>query len=683
MSYPILRGTPLASQPHETYSCTEEKKCLTRQEAKSKLQTLIPGQEEHHKLQDALLRTNGIAHIHLSNHTSYKVYTSPNQNELLGGFGTSEHVAIGEEVKLQGLPQDTPLMVKGAVQIQFAHIIALAGDFYGVPGQAISLPGGDDDQKTKRFENSFNTLVKADNNEVRKLLIEIKDECSQVKHSSLPHHCYSSQMIEGNDAKNKIKKDLKALLYDNSDHFSNNARDAYRIGHTYALKMAKEAGLKQDLEGLKLAYALDAFACHFLTDLFAAGHIRNQRGELELFLISELKFPADKAKPLAGILTGAQHEKDGNEGLNVMNENGDQWRAYGDGCFFTPKCKDNREKVIAATQQSVDEIYQAYLHPQEPTEEFVYQLLPRATELNPLPIYTVENDAKALYLNVRGKKIAIKTQVDYLTKGISQALRYLPQNYIDGFTKIIKIEIPPVISKFIAPQLERFTGSLWNAIGMASQYHMRKELHKMSETIHEMADGVKASYENTLKILKLMEEFDEKLDHHTWLHIFQELRSPISTIRSTIFEYQNCEISMNEEEIKNSQQAIWKAAMQIATIFAEGTSDHLPILASYKTFLESKKTMTASEITLKVTLWFRQMLDYQAQAFKLSILLRMSHDSNQMNLTIATLMKNIEDIMLKQIEANQAFIDTSLIDKSEKYLALQLSKFKIKQLAFK
>lgn len=679
MSYPILRGTPLATQPHETYSCTEGKKCLTRQEAKSKLRTLIPGQEEHHKLQDALLRTNGIAHIHLSNHTSYKVYTSPNQNELLGGFGTSEHVAIGEEVKLQGLPQDTPLMVKGAVQIQFAHIIALAGDFYGVPGQAISLPGGDDDQKTKRFENAFNTLAKADNNEVRKLLIEIKDECSQVKHSSLPHHCYSNQMIEGNDAKNKIKKDLKALFYDNSDHFSNNARDAYRIGHTYALKMAKEAGLKQDLEGLKLAYALDAFACHFLTDLFAAGHIRNQRGELELFLISELKFPADKAKPLAGILTGAQHEKDGNEGLNVMNENGDQWRAYGDGCFFTPKCKDNREKVIAATQQSVDEIYQAYLHPQEPTEEFVYQLLPRATELNPLPIYTIENDAKALYLNVRGEKIAIKTQVDYLTKGISQALRYLPQNYMDGFAKNIEIEIPPSDTNYISPKIESFTQPLWNMIGTLSYNLDKKEFQAIDETIIQVADEIIASYTNALKILNQKVELDQNFPHLHWANILQNLYTSHSKIKSSIFEYKNFYSTLNEDQLVELESIIFKAAFSVASTLSEDGINS--VLACYKLRLKIDKN--SLEIKLASTLWLQQMLNYQVNIFRLYFALRLKREGKIVNEKFIILMQNIDSMLMKQIEKNKEFIDITLIDKSEKYLSLQLKKIEIKELAFK
>lgn len=163
-------------------------------------------------------------------------------------------------------------------------------------------------------------------------------------------------MMERHAAIKKIKKDVDALLIDNSDHFSENAQDAYRIGHALAMKMALDAGKRKNSAGesdnpeeLKLAYAVEAYACHFLTDLFAAGHIRNQRGALESFLVDQLEFSSKSAKKLAAILTGAQHEKDGNDGLDVSNQEGNFWRAYGDGCFFIPKNKPNKDKAIAAT----------------------------------------------------------------------------------------------------------------------------------------------------------------------------------------------------------------------------------------------------------------------------------------------------------------------------------------------
>ena len=72
--------------------------------------------------------------------------------------------------------------------------------------------------------------------------------------------------------------------------------------------------------------------------------------------------PLIDPKTLAAILTGAQHEKDG-KGLNVTNGYGEGWRAFGDGHFFTAPNEENRQRVIAATQLSVDEIYDAFQDP--------------------------------------------------------------------------------------------------------------------------------------------------------------------------------------------------------------------------------------------------------------------------------------------------------------------------------
>ena len=376
-------------------------------QAQTYLRQLELGSKEFLELQSVLLKASGIVELIFSD---FKVDTA--QHPLGGGFGSSEHMAIGEAVRLKmdGLPANTPLLKKGAALLHFHHIVALAGDFYGVPGQAISLPGGTDQKKKQRFQNAFDELVKADNHQVLAVVQALNEECMSVRNSSLPHHCYSSQLLEKSRAIKKVKPDVDDLLIDNSDHFSTNAWDAYRIGHALALEMAREAGSTADLENrhkkLKDAYALDAFACHFLTDLFAAGHVRNQRGPLETFLLS-LGFSESKAKPLAGILTGAQHERDGNDGLNVTNEKGEYWRAYGDGCYAYPQNEENRNKAIAATQKSVDEIYEAYQLPNVEPISVVHTFIPRATEYNPLPLYTVveNNGVLTLILNRAGVTI--------------------------------------------------------------------------------------------------------------------------------------------------------------------------------------------------------------------------------------------------------------------------------------
>lgn len=59
----------------------------------------------------------------------------------------------------------------------------------------------------------------------------------------------------------------------NWDHFGQDARTAYNACHSVALQVAARGNLQ-------LAYAMNAFADHFLQDSFAAGHMRTPRRKL-------------------------------------------------------------------------------------------------------------------------------------------------------------------------------------------------------------------------------------------------------------------------------------------------------------------------------------------------------------------------------------------------------------------
>jgi len=77
------------------------------------------------------------------------------------------------------------------------------------------------------------------------------------------------------------------LAENNHDHFLPHAKDAYLAGLQLAISKAREAGKVREacinsrgededkqIKLLHEAFSLDAFACHFLTDSFASGHIR-------------------------------------------------------------------------------------------------------------------------------------------------------------------------------------------------------------------------------------------------------------------------------------------------------------------------------------------------------------------------------------------------------------------------
>lgn len=654
---------------------------LNRQQATLRLGELTPGGEEYSQLQNALIKTSGIAEVCLPT-TSYKVDVSHSGCTLLGGFGASEHVAIGEAVKLQGLPADnTPLLVRGVTPIRFEHIIALAGDFYGIVGQAIIL-GKAPEEPTERFKIAYETIENADHNEIRRILVEIEQECSAVKHSSLPHHCYSNGLMAKSKAIKKIKSDVEKLLIDNSDHFSQNAREAYQIGHAYAMQVARNAGKNKDIEGLKRAYARDAFACHFLTDLFSAGHIRNQRGALETFLISKLKiFPNNLAKKLAGVLTAAQHEKDGDDGLNVENENKDQWRAYGDGHFFSPKNEENRKKAIEATQRSVEEVYQAYVNynSPEPIPSTVNELIPRATSFNPLPLYEII-EGTSLFLYQGSDKIPITTTSSYYEKALSQALRHLPEEYINGFINpFFGREAHPIFDKVIIPQVERLTGSVWHMIGLANYFQVKQESQQLNKKMKEMADILTKTYKNSVKILEEIQTANIQLKKLEWNYLFQEIKESISTIQDVILN--RYKPLLDSDQLKQAGQKLLDAHIRMSRIFCEGTgTDCIAILEAYAQMLITTKHLSKSEVIISVTLWFRKMLDYQVQALCLYITLQVMRNAMTGN-TAQDWVAILKLDLLKQIENNKNHIDLTLIYEQPTYIALQLEKRTTKRLA--
>ncbi len=97
---------------------------------------------------------------------------------------------------------------------------------------------------------------------------------------------------------------------------------------------------------------MNAFADHFLTDLFAAGHVRTPRRAL-------WKTPYTVAGE-TGLLTRAAHNEDNRYGLHVSNARGDHWVAFGDGKELDDVNAQNFTLAIAAVQASADEVYQAF-----------------------------------------------------------------------------------------------------------------------------------------------------------------------------------------------------------------------------------------------------------------------------------------------------------------------------------
>lgn len=97
----------------------------------------------------------------------------------------------------------------------------------------------------------------------------------------------------------------------NWDHFGAAARLAYDAGHFAALAAAAGG----DLLG---AYAMNAFADHYLEDSFSAGHMRVPRKLLHDDLA------------VSDLCAQFMHGEDNAIGLSVVNPKGENWTAYGD-----------------------------------------------------------------------------------------------------------------------------------------------------------------------------------------------------------------------------------------------------------------------------------------------------------------------------------------------------------------
>jgi len=207
--------------------------------------------------------------------------------EFFDGF---EHQKIGEILKM---PDELRVLtLPNGVVIKFEAIIALAGDFYGLPQQPIIDPfrGEEDFGRHQRFREAYNTLARAPQGRLQKELdkllatLEKESEDAESVDAKTWDEVTDGKWVFGLPVK---RGRMLQLAENNHDHFLPHAKDAYLAGHQLAISKAREAGKAREacinyrgededkqIKLLHEAFSLDAFACHFLTDSFASGHIR-------------------------------------------------------------------------------------------------------------------------------------------------------------------------------------------------------------------------------------------------------------------------------------------------------------------------------------------------------------------------------------------------------------------------
>jgi hypothetical protein len=307
-------------------------------------------------------------------------------------FMPAEHVAIGDEVTITTATGSTqtnvPFYFKNDLTLSYGDILSL-GDFYGNPSQPISL-GETIEERKSRFLAAFHSFSLNDHaakeaNEIIKLVhLEKKSLEEGMQHGAKPQDIYNQLGLEYDKQYNcatgggcSISWWLQpgrylSLAKMNFDHFGQHAWVAYQTGHQIALEYAVQASLTHDNAQLMHAYAINAFACHFLTDYFSSGHIRTPRMALSTML---------STSDIGSLLSKYMHDEENAAGLHTHNQRGDRWIAYGDTVYFNTSTNYQFHILKEAVQNSANDVFTAYRQGTTQIKDTVYPLIPQVDEI--------------------------------------------------------------------------------------------------------------------------------------------------------------------------------------------------------------------------------------------------------------------------------------------------------------
>ncbi|HEX7816396.1 hypothetical protein [Dyella sp.] len=293
-------------------------------------------------------------------------------------FESPEHEALGDglifidpsgKTFTQSAPNTNYFLTDGGQYLSYGQVMALAGDFYGVPSQPISDGAAASDQQA-RFLAAFNSLYSEkpvngvyQAQQILQIMQQQSDTVTDSANQIMAQHPYTddawSQAYTAANSDNQFDKAYNfatgaveatpwfmsqgrylQLANVNWDHFGACAVACYLAGHAVACDTAAGGDYMR-------AYAMEAFACHFLTDLFSTGHLRTPRKALHT------------ANPASDLCAQRMHDEDSYNGLVVHNQKGNTWIAYGDKRLNDPPNQLNYTMAQAAVTLSLNEVISA------------------------------------------------------------------------------------------------------------------------------------------------------------------------------------------------------------------------------------------------------------------------------------------------------------------------------------
>jgi hypothetical protein len=175
---------------------------------------------------------------------------------------------------------DHKFQLNDQLSLTYSQINGLAGDFYGTYDPISD--GKDDQDRSVCFMRAYNTLADGgpcQPKEAIDILAVLQGEVDAVNEALANHQDPSVIYAQLPDVSMKLQlitvgrsgiPGYLGLAEINWDHFGVDARITYNAGHATAIQKV----ISGDLEG---AYTMNAFADHFLEDLFSAGHLRTPR----------------------------------------------------------------------------------------------------------------------------------------------------------------------------------------------------------------------------------------------------------------------------------------------------------------------------------------------------------------------------------------------------------------------
>jgi uncharacterized protein YukE len=249
-------------------------------------------------------------------------------------------------------------------EVAYADIATLADEFTGT--EDIRVSGRGETVNTQSILADFNAMVKESPDYLPPVLELIDEELTDNQANIKNEQKLNIPLSEdiklscatggGCSLYNYLSKPggYIKLASSDIDNFGKNNIDAYMAGHTIALNTALKAKNEGDL---KLAYAYEAFADHFLINLFSSSRLRIPRQELfDWCFNGHAKLNTDEVS----ILTDEMLDREAQTGLLITTYSGDKWMAYDAEYVFTQKNAEARQKALQTLQQSVDQIYKVY-----------------------------------------------------------------------------------------------------------------------------------------------------------------------------------------------------------------------------------------------------------------------------------------------------------------------------------